>query len=358
VDARKTGRAVPWAATALMLVAGTVSGQSPSTDGPPEERAEIVAVALDYIEGWFDGDTTRLRSALHPDLVKRRMGGSGEVLDQDVETLVGMAGRMGGGDAPADLSDRVRILDRTEGSAVVRIDAPAWTDLLLIARVRGRWTIVQVLWEPSASERPVRRGDRSASSGAGGLRGDPDWALHVAGAGARAYTLPSQVLGEERRVYVHLPPSHSRTDRPYPVILVLDGEAIFGSAVQAAAALASAGHMPEAVIVGVENTDRLRDLAPPGIPVSGNDGTAAPIASCGSSCPSCCLPSRKSSVPAAPGCSWVTLPEGSSSTMPSPGSRHSFPGRSPSMRRCTWETALPQISYSKTLGPSGGRRTW
>jgi pimeloyl-ACP methyl ester carboxylesterase len=55
-------------------------------------------------------------------------------------------------------------------------------------------------------------------------------------------------------------------------VLVPDGEAIFGTVVQAAAALARAGHVPEAVVVGIENTDRLRDLSPPGIPVSGNDG--------------------------------------------------------------------------------------
>jgi hypothetical protein len=31
----------------------------------------IVRVALDYFEGWFDGDAARTERALHPDLAKR-----------------------------------------------------------------------------------------------------------------------------------------------------------------------------------------------------------------------------------------------------------------------------------------------
>jgi len=31
----------------------------------------IVAVALDYFEGWFDGDPARMERALHPELAKR-----------------------------------------------------------------------------------------------------------------------------------------------------------------------------------------------------------------------------------------------------------------------------------------------
>jgi len=34
----------------------------------------ITAVARDYIEGYFDGDESRMRRSLHPDLVKRRSG--------------------------------------------------------------------------------------------------------------------------------------------------------------------------------------------------------------------------------------------------------------------------------------------
>ena len=38
------------------------------------ERAAIVATALDYFEGWFDGDAERMERALHPVLAKRGPG--------------------------------------------------------------------------------------------------------------------------------------------------------------------------------------------------------------------------------------------------------------------------------------------
>ena len=35
------------------------------------DRDAIVRVALDYFEGWFDGDAARMEGTLHPDLAKR-----------------------------------------------------------------------------------------------------------------------------------------------------------------------------------------------------------------------------------------------------------------------------------------------
>ena len=35
------------------------------------DSAAIRATALDYIEGWYTGDATRMERALHPDLAKR-----------------------------------------------------------------------------------------------------------------------------------------------------------------------------------------------------------------------------------------------------------------------------------------------
>ena len=38
------------------------------------DEAAVTATALDYFEGWFDGDVGRMARALHPNLVKRRAG--------------------------------------------------------------------------------------------------------------------------------------------------------------------------------------------------------------------------------------------------------------------------------------------
>jgi hypothetical protein len=39
---------------------------------------EIHRVVLDYIEGWFDGEASRIERALHPELVKRCCGIEGD----------------------------------------------------------------------------------------------------------------------------------------------------------------------------------------------------------------------------------------------------------------------------------------
>jgi Putative lumazine-binding len=41
---------------------------------PNGDESAVVATALDYFEGWFEGDATRMERALHPGLAKRSLG--------------------------------------------------------------------------------------------------------------------------------------------------------------------------------------------------------------------------------------------------------------------------------------------
>ena len=85
-------------------------------------------------------------------------------------------------------------------------------------------------------------------------------------------TLPSEILGETRKLFVALPASYGKASaaRTYPVIVVVDGEELTPQVASVAAHLTRMGQIPESIIVGIENTDRLRDLTPPGISVSGS----------------------------------------------------------------------------------------
>jgi hypothetical protein len=53
-------------ATGLLLTIGAIAQDKSSDD-----EAAIKATALNYIEGWYDGDAARMESALHPELAKR-----------------------------------------------------------------------------------------------------------------------------------------------------------------------------------------------------------------------------------------------------------------------------------------------
>ena len=62
----------------------------------------------------------------------------------------------------------------------------------------------------------------------------------------------------------------SAPDRRYPVTIVLDGEDNVPPVAAVSDELSRNGQIPESVIVAIPNTDRLRDLTPPGLSVSGS----------------------------------------------------------------------------------------
>ncbi len=58
----------------LVLVIGLVfcvSGLKAQTTDSDADKAAIKQTALDYIEGWYEGNAERMERALHPDLAKR-----------------------------------------------------------------------------------------------------------------------------------------------------------------------------------------------------------------------------------------------------------------------------------------------
>ncbi len=116
------------------------------------DSAGIRQAALDYIEGWYEGDATRMERALHPELAKRivqTMQNGRSRLDQmSALTLINGVRSGGGKSTPAaeQLKD-VTILDVYQGAASARLNASGWVDYLHLARWNGRWVIVNVLWE-------------------------------------------------------------------------------------------------------------------------------------------------------------------------------------------------------------------
>lgn len=118
------------------------------------DRAAIKQTALDYIEGWYEGDAERMERALHPDLAKRivRVNPDNKKfnrLDQmSAMGLVQNTRRGGGKQTPKEKQlKEVTILDVFENAASVKIVASDWIDYLHVAKFNGRWVIVNVLWE-------------------------------------------------------------------------------------------------------------------------------------------------------------------------------------------------------------------
>ncbi len=82
---------------------------------------------------------------------------------------------------------------------------------------------------------------------------------------ARSYTLESRELKETRRINVYLPPGYAEGQARFPVLYLLDGgEQEDFPHISGLAQLASLNHaMREMIVVGIEGTDRRRDLTSP-----------------------------------------------------------------------------------------------
>jgi hypothetical protein len=79
------------------------------------------------------------------------------------------------------------------------------------------------------------------------------------------YETWSKQLSEKRRYRVSLPSSYDESKTDYPLVVVLDGEDYFVPAVGACRFMAMTRLMPEAVVVGVDNSNRRRDMTPPDV---------------------------------------------------------------------------------------------
>ena len=135
---------------ALLFAAAVPCKAQPATDS---EAAAIRQTALDYIEGWYEGDAARMERALHPELAKRIVmtdsaTGNSRLDSMSAMTLVQRVRAGGGRKTPkeAQMKD-VTILDRFQNAAVVKVVASSWIDYLQVAKFNGDWKIINVLWE-------------------------------------------------------------------------------------------------------------------------------------------------------------------------------------------------------------------
>jgi len=112
-----------------------------------EDNEAILQAALDYIEGWYQGNAARMDRALHTKLVKRRITPDGEVWEVSKEWMVDATGKGRGCIENPEMGRKeVTILDATETMGSVKIVSEKFVDYLHVAKDGGKWIIVNVLW--------------------------------------------------------------------------------------------------------------------------------------------------------------------------------------------------------------------
>jgi hypothetical protein len=108
----------------------------------------ITHTALDYFEGWFDGDVERMNRALHPDLVKRWPGNEqGATLG--ITTKERMLELTAAGEGREDGADRrleIEIADVREDIATAIVHSAVYHEYLHLVRTPDGWKIANALW--------------------------------------------------------------------------------------------------------------------------------------------------------------------------------------------------------------------
>lgn len=88
-------------------------------------------------------------------------------------------------------------------------------------------------------------------------------ATKAAGLVFDVHTIVSRTLGEERTILVTLPKGYERSDAKYPIVIMLDAHEPQNVMMTGILDQQAWGRkVPEAILVGIQNTNRVRDLTP------------------------------------------------------------------------------------------------
>ncbi|MEO8042797.1 MAG: nuclear transport factor 2 family protein [Acidobacteriota bacterium] len=132
----------------LLLLTSVFSGFS-QTDA---DRDSIKRTALNYAEGWYEGNADKMESTLHPHIAKRivRTNDKGQSLLGQMTGLELVQGTRAGFGKQTPVGEQqkdVTILDILGGAATVKLEMRDWVDYMHIGKSNGKWAIINVLWE-------------------------------------------------------------------------------------------------------------------------------------------------------------------------------------------------------------------
>lgn len=135
--------------SALSMIFVAITAVSAQADA---EREAIKRTALNYAEGWYEGNADKMESALSPDLAKRiaRTNAQKQTRLDHMTAMALVQGTRGGfgKQTPKEEQQKdVTVLDVTGGASTVKLEMRDWVDYMHIAKINSKWLIVNVLWE-------------------------------------------------------------------------------------------------------------------------------------------------------------------------------------------------------------------
>jgi hypothetical protein len=136
----------------LLLAAVTLlpAAAAAQTDA---DREAVRQAVLDYVEGVYEVDPSRIERSVHPDLAKRgfsvrRGENSYSPSAMTFRQLVELARTYNkDGHIPKDAPKEIVIFDVSDQTASAKLTAVWGIDYIHLAKYDGRWKFVNVLWQ-------------------------------------------------------------------------------------------------------------------------------------------------------------------------------------------------------------------
>ncbi len=140
---------IPSLLTALAFTGGIAARVQQSNDREGVRRA-----VLDYVEGFYDGDTAKIVRSIRPEVTKygffipkdaNRYAGEAMSFREMIDYAKSVKAR--GKPTPATALKQVDILDISDQTASAKLTAWWGIDYLQLAKYDGKWMILHVLWQ-------------------------------------------------------------------------------------------------------------------------------------------------------------------------------------------------------------------
>lgn len=119
-----------------------------------DERAGVERAVLDYVEGFYEGDTLKLKRSILPAVNKYgfyqprgKTEYAGEPMSFQEMIDYALKVKQSNKPAPSSSPKEVQVFDVLDQTACAKLTAWWGTDYLLLGKYNGKWMIVQVLWQ-------------------------------------------------------------------------------------------------------------------------------------------------------------------------------------------------------------------
>jgi len=130
---------------------GASNGSSAVT---PADREAVKRAVLDYVEGFYEGDSAKLARSIRPEVYKYGFWKArdstryaGEQMTWPEFFSYARNVKANNRQAPPTAPKRVEVYDVQDQTASAKLTASWGTDYLLLGKYNGKWMISSVMWQ-------------------------------------------------------------------------------------------------------------------------------------------------------------------------------------------------------------------